>query len=675
MFASFTGSTRKARQVNLGGKKTNPFGPPGSGSGSQATLDRAQQERAQRQRERDTLNAARRIQRVWRGHSARSRVADRLRQEWDTDEGAAGSLQQAPYDSEEAALVQLQRLLRFVSTRSEQDTRRIQHYGSRQMETVRQLGIRCSGPWSSTYLRLQRILLIAIERQIKASAVDWMQMGNSLNILQFLADQIPAETSQNAEHYYRTLAHVLSKLAPTPEAADTADTAGGDVWSSIIGAVISPLKQVTGYTLDAYESFGLNFLSLLLLSSDSTSSPLQKFRDSLADSINYKLLASALASFFKNSGLQAKLELKSTISRLRLLGAFIYFHRYAHNFDTPEAYAVHKDFVSVVSLLLNSLPVNIIDDGHPITEVVEDDEMNQDSDTVTDFLKDQVGSLVHQEGIGSLLAGSSQSTDTSDDDKIDEARQLANYALALLRFFPRRGDEIRMWLYIGPSEAPGTSARKLPAIRYFWEASKRSSVFTTIFRDSRAAIGLLKPKSSNGNGADRPGTSELMQHGFWQPAQQQVDQDAITTDEWRVILVFLELYTFVLKVTDDEEFFSAGQQDVYSGQVRDNGLPLSEVKDLTTFLKNLGFTLYFNAVDITTSDDQGSSSGGLNYFNTKAMDTRAEKEPLEPSIGGVAGLKIDYVKGLVTGLLRMVYEVRLAAKLSRLAFQCEFPPE
>ena len=203
------------------------------------------------------------------------------------------------------------------------------------------------------------------------------------------------------------------------------------------------MKQVTGYTLDAYEAFGIHFLTLPLLASDSTSPCLHKFRDSLADSINYKLLANALATLSKRAGLQSKAELKSTSSRLRLLGNFIYFHRYAHNFDTPEAYAIHKDFVAVVSVLLNSLPVNIVDDGHPIAELSEDG-IEQDSEIVSGFLKEQVGSLVHQEGIGSLLAGSSQSAEASDDEKVDEARQLANYALALLRFFPRRGDEIRI---------------------------------------------------------------------------------------------------------------------------------------------------------------------------------------------------------------------------------------
>ncbi|KAI4917836.1 uncharacterized protein J4E92_008773 [Alternaria infectoria] len=654
MFTSFTGNTRKARQVNLGGKKTNPFGPPGSGAGSQAALDRAQQERAQRQRERDTLNAAKRIQKVWRGHSARRDVADELRGAWDRVEEANGSSRTATYGSEEEALAQLQRLLRFASSRSDDDLRRIQHYASRQMETVKKLGITSSGPWPWAYLRLERILLVAIERQLQKHApMQWNQVGASLAVLQFLADQIPAETSQNAEHYYRTLARVVATFTPTLET----QSEGSEISDTIVRAALSPMTRVTGYTLNAYEAFGIHFLTLPLLGSDSTSPPLQKFRDSLADAINYKLLANALATLSKRAGLQSKSELKNTSSRLRLLGNFIYFHRYAHNFDTPEAYAVHKDFVAVVSVLLNSLPINIVDDDHPIAELSEDDGAEQDSSAVSNFLKEQVRSLVHQEGIGSLLAGSSQSAEASDDEKVEEARQLANYALALLRFFPRRGDEIRMWLYIGPSEASGKSARKLPAIRYFWEASKRSSVFTTIFRDSRAAIGLLKPKSSNLNNSDRPGTSGLTQHGFWQPAQQQVDRDAITTDEWRVILVFLELYTFVLKVTDDEEFFTSGQKDIYSGQIRDSGLPLSEVKDLTTFLKNLGFTLYFNAVDITTSEeDMGGNNRSLSYFNPGVMDNQAQKEHAEPSIGGVAGLRIDYVKGLVTGLLRMVYE-------------------
>ncbi|KAF2799261.1 hypothetical protein K505DRAFT_371092 [Melanomma pulvis-pyrius CBS 109.77] len=649
MFTTFSGSTRRPRQVNLSGRKAHAFGSPGTGAGSQAALDRAQQERAQRQRERDTLKAAKTLQRVWRGYSARQEVANLLRSEWD---GAEGSSQPAaPYSSVEEALTQLQRLLRFANTRHEKDLSRIRRVGFRQLETVRSLGFPSGGPWPRAYLQLQRIVLTVLERRSRlTTASSWDQYGDFLAILQFLADRIPAETSYNAKQFYRILALVISKLWPESEQAAGMTTSSESSLKVVLDTVVSPLTKVTGYTLNAYEAFGYIILTLPILSSDSNSSLTQTFRHSLAESINYKLLANALATLFKTSGIHAHPELVDIANRLRLLSSFIYFHRYAHNFDNPEAYSVHKDFVTVVSLLLNSLPVSIIEDQSDSDR--PDDLIS--TDAVNEFVKEQILSLVNQEGIGNLLSSSSKSSEACEDEKVDEARQLANYALALLRFFPRRGDEIRMWLYIGPSGAQGSS-RNLPAIRYFWEASKRSSVFSIILRDSRAAIELLRSKPVSTNTVSentQPGT--MIQQGLWQASRQEADRVAAAADEWRVILVFLELYTFVLKVTDDEEFFSGGK-DIFSNQVRDNALPLSEVKNLTTFLKNLGFTLYFNAADITVTEEREPSTS-LGFFNSKTAEPQAQKQAVEPSVGGVPGLSLEYVKGLVTGLLRMVYE-------------------
>ncbi|KAL5113302.1 ubiquitin-protein ligase (E3) [Pleosporales sp. CAS-2024a] len=647
MFTSFTGSTRRPRNVNLGGRKTNPFAnvATGTGSGSQAALDRAHQDRVQRQRERDTLNAAKRIQRTWRGHAARERMAAERRAAWDSHEAAVDAASPAVYRSDDEALGQLQRLLRFASWRRADDAQRILVYGARRMHMTHALA-EPTGPWASAYLSLERLLLAVLQRQATAAAPSWAQSGSPINLLRFLSARIPAETSQHATDYYRTLAAIVARLEPS---LDDSTAATAEAWHTLLATVLCPLKSITPYTLDAYEAFGSLFLTLPLFSADSPPPPIQKFRDALADAVNYKLLANALATLFKDSGLQAQPALQSTGSRLRLLGPFIYFHRYAHNFDTPEAYALHKDFVSVVSVLLNSLPTNIIDSTNPIEEEADNDDRTTAAE-VTGFVTEQILSLVNQEGIGSLLTGFSQSPDASDDDKVEEARQLANYALALLRFFPRRGDEIRMWLYIGPSDVRfGQNARKMPAIRYFWEASKNSSVFTSIHRDSRAAINLLKPSTTTSLPTDTAG-------GFWQPAEQEVKHTATVADEWRVIMVFMELYTFVLKVTDDEEFFASGQHDASSTQIRDNGLPLTEVRSLTTFLKNLGFTLYFNAASITSPEESPSQSTGFSFFTSKEVETAPRKEPAEPSLGGVAGLKIDYVKGLVTGLLRMVYE-------------------
>ena len=645
MFTNFSGNSKRPRNVNLGGRKTHAFGSSGSGAGSQAALDRAQQDRLQRQREREELKAAGRIQKVWRGHASRQKLASLLRHEWDAVEGPQASQPTAaPYSSEEEAHAQLQRLVRFVNTRHQDDVVRIRHFTSRQVATVRKLGLTASGPWPSAYLRLETMTLTIIERQTKASAAS-EQMVSSLAILRFLADQIPAETSLHATRFYATLARVVLGVSLDKEAhVDTS------LVEALYETTISPLKKVTGYTLNAYEAFGYSFLLLPALSADTHWAT--KFRDALANAINYKLLANALATSLRQSSLRARPELADSAPRLRLLGSFVYFHRYAHNFHSPEAYSVHKDFVTVVSPLLNSLPTNIVEGSASEGDKAEEVE----ADAPNTLLKNQILSLVNQEGIGNLLAGSSQSANSTEDDKVEESRQLANYALALLRFFPRRGDEIRMWLYMGPSNAPVVKGRKkAPAIRYFWEASKRSYVFKTISRDSRAAVSLLRPKTDEAESsiAGHARALSLTQHAFWQAPQQEIDRDAVTADEWRVILVFLELYTFVLKVTDDEDFFSGGQ-DTYTGQIRDNSLPLGDVKDLTTFLKNLGFTLYFNASDINASDERESSSNGIGLFG-KALEPEKHRQ-MEPSVGGVAGLSLDHVKGLATGLLRMVYE-------------------
>ncbi|KAF2709226.1 HECT-domain-containing protein [Pleomassaria siparia CBS 279.74] len=648
MFTTFSGSTRRPRQVNLSGRKTHAFGSPGTGAGSQAALDRAQQDRAQRQRERETLKAVNKLQRIWRGYLARQRVAGLLRSEWDAVEGSSTAHHPAvPYTSEAEAVSQLKRLLRFASIRCEADLQRIRHSGLRQMETVQSLGFPSSGPWPLTYIRLEKMVLAALERWSKLNAPPWNQYDDFLSILRFLADRTPAETSHNARQYYRTLALIISELW-SGSGGDDGTAKSPDILEVVLETVISPLTKVTGYTLNAYEAFGYIVLTLPILSSDSRLS--QKVRESLADPINYKLLASALATLFKDSGLLSLPVLADTSNRLRLLASFIYFHRYAHNFNTPEAYSVHKDFVAVVSLLLNSLPVSIID-------VQDDSDQSEDpqaSEATNEFVMEQVLSLVNQEGIGNLLSSSTQSSEASEDEKVEEARQLANYALALLRFFPRRGDEIRMWLYMGPQIQ--ASSKNSAAIRYFWEASKTLSVFSTIFNDSRAAIDLLrsKPTSTDILSEGAPsGTS--IQQGLWQFARQEAQRKEAVADEWRVILVFLELYTFVLKVTDDEEFFSWGD-DVFSSQVRKNALPLPDVTKLTTFLKNLGFTLYFNAADITASEEREPTTTNFGLFGPRGPEPQAQKQVAEPSMGGVPGLTLEYVKGIVTGLLRMIYE-------------------
>lgn len=76
MFPTFSGNSRRPRNVNLSGQKnSNPFAATswgtGSATGASKTIADAAAERRQRQQERDRRQAAHKIQRVWRGHRAR----------------------------------------------------------------------------------------------------------------------------------------------------------------------------------------------------------------------------------------------------------------------------------------------------------------------------------------------------------------------------------------------------------------------------------------------------------------------------------------------------------------------------------------------------------------------------------------------------------------------------
>jgi len=125
MFQTFSGNSRRPRQVNLSGQNTNPFAAsswtPSAGSGAQKTVAAAQQERQVRQLERDRLSGAKRIQRTWRGHRVRRELAEARRRTWDGIVAETGS-----FVGLETNLADLLRLLvSFFSTKRPDDIERL----------------------------------------------------------------------------------------------------------------------------------------------------------------------------------------------------------------------------------------------------------------------------------------------------------------------------------------------------------------------------------------------------------------------------------------------------------------------------------------------------------------------------------------------------------------------
>lgn len=633
MFQSFTGNSRKPRQVNLSGRNTNPWATASHASGSPAAIANAQQEREKRQQERERQNAVNTIQRTWRGSETRKRLHQSLREEYDAVEARQdGSPEEESY--------QLRRLLQFFRARNDDDIRRLESFATRHLESVQTRRIDASGgPWPMLYLRLDGAILAALERACATDEKNPQKFNVYLDLLTFLTAYGPDRSAQKASRYYEVMRTITTLYIKTKS---------GPV-DSLIRATTAPLEKFSARTLESYEAFACSYLTNQALLDKSY---IQSILPQVAESVNFKLLANALSSVISAPNFRGHSELKDAESRLLLLSFFIYFHRHAHNFGLAEQYSANPDFVAVVSQLLGSI-VEEYDIDEPEEDLLYEQQSSRRKAHISeDFCRDQLSSLKDKGSVSSLLSSvenSSMSASGSSTGLEDNARRLAVYALSLLRFFPRSGDEIRLWLF------RGSSASSIPAIKYFYQAARNTRVFQSIYDEPKAAVALLRD-SSNATQSHYQRPSQL-------PSSQTIQ------DEWKVLLLFFELYSFVLRIMDDDEFFSASSEVAItsaspgeSSSLRANALPLDLVKDLTVFLKNLGFTMIFNASDIvsTAERDAGSTAGLSSYFRSHSVLDAPPPPVLEdssvPSVGGISGMSIEYVKGLVTGLMRMIYE-------------------
>ena len=638
MFQSFTGTSRKPRNVNLSGRNTNPFaaGPASQHStvpqNSQNAIAHAQQERRARQQERDRLQAAKTLQKTWRGHASRKEIKSRYRQEWDYREGVTtGNFRSGnrKYGSEQEALAQLKLLIHFASPHEPYDTLRIHRFVLKvlALSSAHSFSIdnlEAHEEWRLPLLRAAKTVAQILSRNGRSPPLPADTMETLLLFLGKASRGTANEMALSSTFYYSALRSLIA-TSPSPRALPI-----GCTRTLIQEAVISLLKPTFTNSMAAYEGFTSEFLTIPELSGYL---PLED----IAGNLDAELLTKSLKRTLSPEAGSKLLNSRSKEQLLWLLAHYIKIRRLGTT-TTRISSIPDSDHITVISSLLSHLAEEIRN------------RMNGSANPLPAFVESEISSLLSQESITSLLAHSDFgiASQRSISEASGEAAVLASYALTLLRIFPRRGDEIRMWLYLG-STARQSSNNKLdtrvPAIKYFWDAVVRTEIFKTISEAPSFAIDLLK--------AER----EAPDHS--KHVKPSIDRER----EWRVLLLFLELYTFVLKVMDDEEFMTgANDMQVQQSWTRQSALRLGQVKELTIFLKNLAFAMYWNASDILGTKQQQSATSLAEYFNTSGGKLPVVTMP-EPAskrddfkIAGISGMTLDYMRGTVTGLLRMIYE-------------------
>ena len=652
MFQSFTGSSRRPRQVNLSGRNNNPFTAtssprhPSLGQIPHNAVSHAQQERILRQQERDRLQAARTFQRIWRGKRSRQKLRNEYRHQWDVLEGISresigeetrtkllASIKQGAYGSQEEVLTQLNLLLQFAAMSNDQDVQRTRHFVNRFRDSLPLLhNLDTDKDWIYPLLKLFKVSASILCQSITSRSPCEDTIKDLLGLFIVLARAIPTRLALQSVSYFHTI-RVLLLHPPTNELMQK--------WGSesIQALTCTLLNAATVNTMAAYRGFLSEIFTIAELQS------LLAGFEGLVRKLNYAYITTALQSLLSppDSHSQGIFQSKSVSELLWLLSYFIYCSQLSTAKDGTTAQTLTADYILTISAFLSELSVEITTRMDPSAK--------SNNSQLPTFVWEQISSLVNQQNVTSLLSRSNMVATSPNQNLNSDTAALASYALTLLQVFPRRADEIRMWLYLGSTAGAmnnsGASKNRVPAIRYFWDAVTRTVVYTRIVEHPKNAIELLRIQDAK------------------LPVVRSINEFSTGGDrdrEWRVLLLFLELYTFVLKVMDDEEFMSGGSPNSNNQSwTRQSALEITQVKDLTVFLKNLSFAMYYNIKDLPRSDGPSDPNALASYFNATNSTTTTNRmeEPVrveDLQIAGMFGTSLNYMKGMVTGLLRMIYE-------------------
>ncbi|RGP66671.1 ubiquitin- ligase e3 c [Fusarium longipes] len=613
MFSTFTGNSRRPRNVNLSGSAGNPFAntswSPSVVSNATKTVSNAQAERERRQAERTKLKAAGKIQRTWRGYKTRAELRQSQRDAFDALYKPGSN--QAPSERLPEAFTLL---LSFFALRRDDDIQRAICY-AHDTESVNLQEIAPPNVHPSRIGQLFRLLLCALNKSISAQDVsDDTHLVFKLVIR--LMTSHPDLCLLAIDSYYE----VIGKLCQ-------AQGLDGQWRSIVLRCITSPFGIASPDTISqVYHAVAFSFL---------TKDNLHYFEENISDlsnTISLPHLARAIVAGFSS----ASSPQYSQDAQLWQLAHFIDLSRFSTNSgpDTCILETLYTRLSALSSSISIRLSVSVKTNGDD-----EDDSEEPLALPLDPYVTSQLLSLVDSKGIAQTLNRFSSNLAGSSHQDHQGTSFLAGYILTLLRCFPSSGDDIRMRLFL--EEIP-TLTGNVPTIKFLWETMVKTSVFFRLRTESGSPLEILRRYLGVAVGSN----------DF--PEEEQ---------DWRIILLFLELYIFILRLSDDEDFFygiypPVMQQAPSTSRIRSCSLSLEQVEMLTSFLKNTAFTLHYKTQELSKSRDdlEAASQHRMDaYFSTgepvitnQVPDTILPKSP--------TSLDIDSLRNMVTSAMKMLYE-------------------
>lgn len=432
------------------------------------------------------------------------------------------------------------------------------------------------------------------------------------------------------DNYYKAVAKVCQ-----------AQGLGGNWQDIVFRAITSPLEVASpeGQSLNhsirgsidvslaipqVYHAFAFSFL---------TNENLRFFEENISDLSNTVILSHLSRAIV--AGLSSTSSSRySEDAQLWQLAHFINLTRFSNN--SGPSTGILETLYTQLSILSSFISIRLS------VRTSDNDENDSEELLVAPldpYVSSQLMSLVDSNGISQTLNDFSINLAGSSQQEYQSTSYLAGYILTLLRCFPSSGDDIRMRLFL--EEIP-TLSGDIPIIKFLWHMMAKTSVFQKIRAESEPPLDILRRYLGAAHGS----TSSLEE-----------EQD------WRIVLLFLELYVFILRLSDDEDFFSGiyppvVQQASSNSRIRSCSLSLKDVEMLTSFLKNTAFTLHYKTQELSKSRDdlETASKNRIDaYFATGESATSNQGQGTHLS-KSPTNLDLDSLRNIVTSAMKMLYE-------------------
>ncbi|KPM34046.1 hypothetical protein AK830_g12527 [Neonectria ditissima] len=611
MFSTFTGNSRRPRNVNLSGQAGNPFAntswTPSAVSNATKTVSNAQADREKRHAERQRLKAAGKIQQTWRGHRARTRLRESRRAAFDelyNSFPAVEPTQRLPHA--------FTLLLSFFTSRRSDDVQRLERY-AHDSESVDLQSIAPPGIHQSRVQQLVQLLVEALDTSIP--------QGNTtteplllLELITRIISASPQTILPSIDRYYIVLA----------KQCQTRDLSGD--WSNLLlKALSAPLVASPKNEQRIYHAYAFSFL---------TTNNLYLFEDNI-DVFSKAVSAPSLANAILDEMSSASTGRHSKDGLLWLIAHFIDLGRLTLD-------ASHRfNYLEILYTLLSSLSqdVSVRIGIKASAESPSSDEPHEEAllQPIDPYIAGKLLSLVEKEGISKLLQDFSINLAGSSAQEFRGTSLLAGYILTLLRCFPGSSDDIRMRLFL---EQIPASTGSIPTVRFLWQIMRQTTVFHKLRAESERPVDVLRR---------------------YLRAISDTPNATVEEQEWRVILLFLELYIFILRLSDDEDFFSGIFPQLLDdnspvSRIRSCSLSLDDIKGLTIFLKNTAFTLHYKAQEFSKSreENEAASKSRMDSYFGSAGSTRQANGAT--SSRPATRLDLDSLRSILTEAMKMLYE-------------------